>query len=68
MDFQFIRQGTRYGVHTQVGDGPARVLVRAEVPEDVRQEAAAERRAEQRYCPVCRFVGSHAQRCPESYE
>lgn len=33
MDFQFIRQGTRYSVHTKVGDGTAQVEVKtAEQP------------------------------------
>lgn len=29
MDFQFIRQGTRYSVHTEVGNGTAKVDVSA---------------------------------------
>lgn len=32
MNFQFIRQGTAYAVHTEVGNGIAQVQVTAAVP------------------------------------
>jgi len=75
MDFDFIRQGTRYGVHTEVGNGVARVQVNAAPADDVadaptRGELLRERRQRDprrvSFCRECMRSGYHAQRCPES--
>lgn len=43
MEFQFVRQGTLYSVHTEVGNGPAAVKVEArELPQQPALEPSDE--------------------------